>query len=252
SRSRAHSPTSPAIGRAYSSPSATLRSAAAACLASAGVRTEWSSRTPESQTGYQIRSAMPEMPGTPSCSSSRSRSLPGSSSRRPNPPTASSATPGSAGSRPASQPSASADRRARSAANDVTPPKARPPAACSQRVRAALPRADPHDRLDRDAPDLPVTDPAGLGRLDHHPDEVLDVLVVAEHLDPDLGHQVDLVLRAAVDLGVAALPAVSGRFGHRHAVHPERLQCGLHVVELERLDHGRDELHVATSLRPLF
>ena len=28
-------------------------------LASAGVRTEWSRRTPESQTGYQIRSAMP-------------------------------------------------------------------------------------------------------------------------------------------------------------------------------------------------
>src|SRR5260370_22176561 len=189
-------------------------SSAAARRASASVRTEWSSRAPESHTGYQIRSAIAAMPPTPSCSRSTSRSLPGSCSRRPYPPTATSATPGSAASRPASHRSASAVRRARSAANEVITVNAPPPwPGGSERVGAAFSGAHPDDGLDRHAPDLAVADPAGLRRLDDDPDQVVDVLVVAEHLDPGLGHEVDLVLRPAVDLGVTALPAVSGRFG---------------------------------------
>src|SRR5487761_14545 len=225
-------------------------SSAAALRASASVRTEWSSRAPESQTGYQIRSAIAAMPPTPSCSRSTSRSLPGNCSRRPYPPTATRATPGSADSRPASHRSASAVRRARSAANDVTMLNALPPAGGSERVGAAFSGAYSDDGLDRHAPDLAVPDPARLGGLDDHPDQVVGILVVAEHLEPGLGHQVDLVLGAAVDLGVTALPAVSGRFRHGHAVHAERLQRALHVIELEWLDDCRDELHATTSSGP--
>ena len=47
--------------------------------------------------------------------------------------------------------------------------------------------------------------------LDDHVDDVVDVVVVDHDLEPDLRDQVDVVLRAAVDLGVALLPAVAAR-----------------------------------------
>src|SRR5262249_15054713 len=90
-------------------------------------------------------------------------------------------------------------------------------------------------------------DPPGLRGLDHDADQVVGVLVRAEHVEPHLRYQVDLVLRAPVHLNVAALPAVPARLADRHAVHAEHLQRGLHLVQLERLDHGGDELH-ATCL----
>src|SRR6185437_12152331 len=115
-------------------------------------------------------------------------------------------------------------------------------------VRAAFSGADSDDRLDRDRPDLAVADPAGLRRLDHDPDEVVGVLVLAQDLDPDLRHHVDPVLGAAVHLRVPALPAVPARLGDRQAVDAERLERGLDVVQLERLDDSGDELHLV-SLR---
>ena len=110
---------SPATCRADSSPSATFRSVRATRRACGTVRTAWSSSAPESQTGYQIRSATPAMSSRPPCSSTTSRSLRGSSSRRPYPPTATRATPGSAPRSSASHRSTCAVRRARSAANEV-------------------------------------------------------------------------------------------------------------------------------------
>ena len=44
---------------------------------------------------------------------------------------------------------------------------------------------------------------------------VVDVVVVDHDLDADLGDEVDLVLGAAVDLGVALLSAVALRLGER-------------------------------------
>src|SRR6516225_12403744 len=91
----------------------------------------------------------------------------------------------------------------------------------SDGVRSALPGADSDHRLDRDRPDLAVADPPGLRRLDHDADQVVGVLVLAEDLDTDLRHQVDLVLGPAVHLRVPALPAVSARFGDRQPVDAE-------------------------------
>jgi hypothetical protein len=127
SRSWVVNSASPATCRAGSSPRATRRSARATARASSGVPTAWSSRVPESHTGYQIRSASAEMSGRPSCSSTRSRSLPGSSSRRAYPPAATTATLGSAPSSKASQRSVPATRRDRSAANPVSCLRRRPP-----------------------------------------------------------------------------------------------------------------------------
>src|SRR5215472_10108996 len=208
---------------------------------------------PESQMGYQIRSARAAIPGRGWCRSSTSRSLPGSSSRRPYPPTATSATPGSAPSSEASQRSALALRRARSAANEArcrSLAGRAPVATASKGSGPAFAGADPHHRVHRGGPDLAVADPPRLRGLDHHADQVVGVLVVAEHLEPHLRHEVDLVLRAAVHLGVTALPAVTARLTDRHAVHAERLQSGLDLVQLEGLDHGGDELHTTTSVGP--
>src|SRR6202023_2898886 len=125
------------------------------------------------------------MSSRPPCSSTTSRSLRGSSSRRPYPPTATRATPASAPRSSASHRSTCVVRRARSAANEVIA-STRPPGPLmrcrSDRVRPALSSAHPDYRLNWNLPDLAVTDPAGLRRLDHDSDQVLGVLVVAEDL----------------------------------------------------------------------
>jgi hypothetical protein len=93
SRTLAVSVASPATCRSSSSPSAARRSVAAICTACPGVRTEWSSPIPASQSGYQSFSASASTSVRPSCRSTRSRSDQGHSSRRPSAPTAASAVP---------------------------------------------------------------------------------------------------------------------------------------------------------------
>ena len=145
SRSSPVSPGSPATCLACSRPRAARRSALATSRASAGVRTAWSRRAPESQIGYQIRSARAEMPGRPECSRSTSRSLPGSSSLRPYPPTATRATLASLPSSEASQRSVSVARRARSAAKVA----ARLPAPGRRRLSGRLGFRAPPRRVPR-------------------------------------------------------------------------------------------------------
>src|SRR5580704_3204309 len=184
------------------------------------------------------------------------------------------ATPGSAPSSPASQRSVSVVLRLRSAAKVVMYAHQVPRMSCarrstarsrywppasyqarlspagwrtgSERGSAALARAHSDHRLDRLHPHLAVPDPASLRCLDDHADEVLGVFVIADDLNPDLGYQVHLVLRAPVHLGVPALPAVSARFTDCHAVHAERLQRRLDIIEFEGLDDSRNELHGVT------
>src|SRR6476646_26162 len=112
-----------------------------------------------------------------------------------------------------------------------------------QGVRAALAGAHAGDVIDGYGPGLAVADPAGLGRLEDHLDHRGGVDVVDEHLHPDLGHEVDGVLRAAVDLAVPALATVPAGLADRHTGDPEGLQGLLHLLELVRLDDGGDELH---------
>ena len=62
------------------------------------------------------------------------------------------------------------------------------------------------------------------------------------------GHQRDVVLRAAVDLGVALLPAVAADLAHRHPGDAEGLEGLADLFPLVRLDHRGHELHAFTPL----
>ena len=93
--SSADSCASPAMWRASNMPRAAIMSELAMLTASLTVRTLWSSRMLASHSGYHSRSATcpSTSAGLPSCTSIKSRSEYGSSSRRPRPPTPTMAKP---------------------------------------------------------------------------------------------------------------------------------------------------------------
>ena len=94
-------------------------------------------------------------------------------------------------------------------------------------------------------PDLAVADLAGSRRRHEPSTTTLRVVVVDEDLEPDLRHEVDGVLRAAVHLGVAALATEALHFRNGEALHAEPVERVLDVADLERLDDRHDELHAA-------
>ena len=61
--------------------------------------------------------------------------------------------------------------------------------------------------------------------------------------DFHLGQEIDHVLRAPVELGVALLPAESFHFGDGDAGHADRRERFTHFVELEGLDDCGDQFH---------
>src|SRR3954453_8397110 len=116
----------------------------------------------------------------------------------------------------------------------------------SERVLPALPGADPDDLVDRRHPHLAVTDLPGGGRLHDGVHDAGGVELADDDLYPDLRHEVDLVLRTAVDLGVAALAAEALDLADGQTGDPDQLEGVLDVVELERLDDRGDQLHART------
>src|SRR5688572_16702148 len=94
----------------------------------------------------------------------------------------------------------------------------------SERVLAGLAGADADDLLEGGHEDLAVTDLAGAsGGFDRF-DHTLDDRVVDRGFDLHLGQEVDHVLRAAVQLGVALLPAEALDLGHRDALNADAAQ----------------------------
>src|SRR5262249_60544693 len=67
--------------------------------------------------------------------------------------------------------------------------------------------------------------------------------VCHRHFDADLRQEVHGVFGAAVDLGVPFLAAVTLDFARGHSLYADRDQCVAHILELEWLDNGDDELH---------
>src|SRR3954471_7298748 len=114
------------------------------------------------------------------------------------------------------------------------------------RVVPALPRPNTDDLVDRGHPDLAVPDLAGRGGLDHGVHDARRVELADDDLDAHLGHEVHLVLRTAVDLGVPALAAEALDLAHGQTGDADQLESVLDVVELERLDDRGDELHART------
>src|SRR5947209_4926057 len=117
-----------------------------------------------------------------------------------------------------------------------------------QRVRPPLAGADADEIVNRRRPDLAVADLPGCGRLDDDVHYVRGVVISHDDVEAHLGHEVHLVLRTAVDLRVALLPAIAVHLRHGQTVHAEGFQRRLHVVELERLDDRGDESHAPTSV----
>src|SRR6516165_1992176 len=172
-----------------------------------------------------------------SCSSIRSRSEYGSSSRRPRPPVATMANPlvsvmpispalvvsqNSCRSNSASRRAAELRWRgppanncsvaaSKSFAGRGDPAEACAPAASaagsgvccvisSQRVGAPLAGAHPHDGFDWADPHLSIADLAGACGLDDDVHHLVYGGVIDEYLHANLRHEVDRVFRAAVDL----------------------------------------------------
>ncbi len=114
----------------------------------------------------------------------------------------------------------------------------------SKGVAAGFTGADANDLFERRDEDLAVADLAraccGFDRFDG----AFDQGFRHGRLDLHLGQKIDHVFRAAVQLGVALLPTETLDFGDGDARHPDARQGLAHLVQLERLDDGRDHFHV--------
>ena len=95
------------------------------------------------------------------------------------------------------------------------------------------------------SPILPVL-AALLDRLD----DAVEHVVLDRGLDLHLRQEVDDVLGAAIELGVALLPAEALDLGDGDALHADRREGLAHLVELERLDDGGNEFHGFPCERP--
>ena len=60
------------------------------------------------------------------------------------------------------------------------------------------------------------------------------------HLDLHFGQEIDNVLCATVQLGVAFLTTEAFDLGNGYALHPNFRQCFAHVIKLEWLNNGRN------------
>ena len=91
--------------------------------------------------------------------------------------------------------------------------------------------------------DLAVADLAGARAVLDGLDHAFDQIVGDRYFELDLGQEIDHVFGAAVQLGVALLAAEALDLGDGNALHADLGQRLAHVVELERLDDGGDQLH---------
>src|SRR2546423_13925478 len=119
------------------------------------------------------------------------------------------------------------------------------PTPCASRsdgVFVRLAGADAHHLLDRGDEDLAVADLAGLRRLDDRVDAALGVRVLDDDLDLHLRQEVDDILGAAVQLGVALLAAEALDLGDRQARHADVGERLAHLLALELFDDGGELL----------
>src|SRR5262245_11421130 len=97
--------------------------------------------------------------------------------------------------------------------------------------------------INRGDKDFAVADLPGLGRVANGLDDPLGLGIIDHELDSDLRQQINRVFGAAIDLRVALLAAVAFGFDNRNALQADAPECFAHVVELEWLDDGNDQLH---------
>src|SRR5579862_9033663 len=121
------------------------------------------------------------------------------------------------------------------------------------RIRTGLPGPHPQRLLELEYPHLAVaclSRPSYVTYCFHH---LLRNRVIHRELDLRLWQEVDAVLRAAIDLRMAMLSSVPVDLRDRHALDTDIRDCLAHLIDLERLDDSRNQLHAsvpASSARP--
>src|SRR5262249_28652896 len=114
---------------------------------------------------------------------------------------------------------------------------------CLERVVVDFAGPYTDDLVDGGDEDLPVADLPSPGAVGDRFHDRFGHLAAHRDFDFDLREKIHRVLRAAVDFRVPFLPAVTLDFADRHALHAKRRQRFANLIELERLDDGRDEFH---------
>src|SRR3569623_973178 len=108
-------------------------------------------------------------------------------------------------------------------------------------------RAEAHHAHDVGDEDLAVADLAGARGLRDGLDGALDLIVLHHRLDAHLGQKIHHIFGAAIELGVALLPAEALDLGDGHAGDADLRHRLAHVVQLEGHDAGIDLLHKLVS-----
>src|SRR6476660_3200776 len=94
--------------------------------------------------------------------------------------------------------------------------------------------------IDRHHEDLAIADLAGSRGFR---DGLVRDFVRDGHLNSNLGHEINLIFGAPVDLGVRLLAAIAYDLGDGHAVDSGGGERFAYRIELEWLDDGCNELH---------
>src|SRR3982075_3445409 len=118
-------------------------------------------------------------------------------------------------------------------------------------VQSGFPGSDPNGFFDIGDEDLTVADSPGLGGATDRLDGLFDHVVAEHNLDLHLGEKIHDVFGSAIKLGMAFLPAEALGLGNGNALQSDLLQCLLHFVEFEGLDHRLDLLHRISFPRPV-
>ena len=270
----------PRRGVRSSRPTAALRSSAATLRHWVTVRTLWSSRTPASQTGYQMRSASARssLRGERAAVvqqdevevAERSGVAAGRAADRGERDALAGAGPRPRGPRCPASHSRSKRRRWPPGAPGRRPgrSKSRVPARsrreCGEADLCSIGRIVAQSASTPRSP-VRTRTTSSTGTVQILPSPIRPVWAALRMTSTTLSasmsstrtsrrhlrHEVDGVLGAAVDLAVAPLAAVAAGLADRHARDAEGLEGLLHLVELVRLDDRGDELHALSSFEVL-
>src|SRR3954452_22927008 len=185
-----------------------------------------------------------------SISSSTSTSDCGNSSRRPKPPTASTATPcGITGARDDwyALHTSSSTIALRAETATAALPSDRKRLLIRSGLECGLATifvSDPDCFCDIVYKDLTVADVSGPGRARKGLDHFFSTGGGHNQFDFDLRKQIDVVFLSAINLFMAFLTAVATNLSDGHPIDADRLERFLHLFQLERLDNRFNLLHL--------
>jgi hypothetical protein len=118
---------------------------------------------------------------------------------------------------------------------------------CGVRLR----RSDTDRVVERHDKDLSITDVPRVRRLGDRLDSLVDQLARDRDFNFDLGWQQSRrIFSAAIHFREPFLSPMPFHFRRRHSRHADPEKGFAHLVELERLDYGDDQLHADTLRRP--